>query len=86
MVVYSAKREWYSARLRMSVVKHEIVALLSKFKIHLWKSIMDRVKIGQRSMVMALAVLLMAPLALAQESQLERRKETERYLDIYLYL
>ena len=36
---------------------------------------MDRVKIGLRSMVMALAVLLVAPLVLAQESQLEAQKD-----------
>jgi phospholipid transport system substrate-binding protein len=59
----------------MSVVKHEIVALLSKFKIHLWKNIMDRVKIGLRSIVLALAVLLVAPMVLAQESQLEAQKD-----------
>ena len=59
----------------MSVAKHEIVALLSKFKIHLWKNIMDRVKIGLRSMIMALAVLLAAPMVLAQESQLDVPKD-----------
>ena len=58
----------------MSVGKHEIVALLSKFTIHIWKNIMDRVKINLRSMAMALGILLVAPLALAQESQLNDAK------------
>ena len=68
-VVYSINREWYSALLRMSVVKHEIVALLSKIKIYLRTKAMDREKRGLRSSILALALVFFAAPTLAQNDQ-----------------
>ena len=48
---------------------HEIVTLLSKFKVHIWKKTMDREQRGLRSSILAMTLMVISSLVQAQDAQ-----------------